>query len=135
MKIVNMVSVYISVSSPSFIMQLLSMKATDGSDAEWCKEVKGSIYDMVVEGFQLLSRWTGRIWEQCAWKFSRPCAVPSDLKDPSGLSDYEKVYHVFHIHRVHISHIRFQQAKFLRSVLILFKRVVYTSRAPRFSCL
>lgn len=75
------------------------MKATDGSDVEWCKEVKGSIYDMVVEGFQLLSRWTGRIWEQCAWKFSRPCAVPTEIKDPSGLSDYEKVYQVIiHIH-------------------------------------
>uniref|UniRef100_A0A7N0TS86 Protein PIR n=2 Tax=Kalanchoe fedtschenkoi TaxID=63787 RepID=A0A7N0TS86_KALFE len=76
----------------SAMNQLLSMKATDGSDAEWCKEVKGSIYDMVVEGFQLLSRWTGHIWEQCAWKFSRPCKdVPTELQDPSGLSDYEKV--------------------------------------------
>ncbi|CAM8960308.1 unnamed protein product [Rhodiola kirilowii] len=77
----------------SAMNQLLLMKATDGSDVEWCKEVKGSIYDMVVEGFQLLSKWTGRIWEQCAWKFSRPCKEesPTDLQDSSGISDYEKV--------------------------------------------
>ncbi|CAJ1961203.1 unnamed protein product [Sphenostylis stenocarpa] len=61
-------------------------QSTDGSDVEWSKEVKGNMYDMIVEGFQLLSRWTARIWEQCAWKFSRPC------KDASpSFSDYEKV--------------------------------------------
>ncbi|KAL5061211.1 hypothetical protein RYX36_032815 [Vicia faba] len=66
--------------------QLLLLKSTDGSDVDWSKEVKGNMYDMVVEGFQLLSRWTARIWEQCAWKFSRPC------KDASpSFSDYEKV--------------------------------------------
>ncbi|RZC22453.1 Protein PIR isoform D [Glycine soja] len=66
--------------------QLLLLKSTDGSDVEWSKEVKGNMYDMIVEGFQLLSRWTARIWEQCAWKFSRPC------KDASpSFSDYEKV--------------------------------------------
>ncbi|PKA66948.1 Protein PIR [Apostasia shenzhenica] len=41
-------------------------------DKEWSREVKGSMYDMVIEGFRLLSRWTGLVWEQCAWKFSRP---------------------------------------------------------------
>lgn len=70
----------------SLFLQLLLLKSTDGSDVDWSKEVKGNMYDMVVEGFQLLSRWTARIWEQCAWKFSRPC------KDASpSFSDYEKV--------------------------------------------
>lgn len=52
------------------------------------------MYDIVVEGFQLLSRWTARIWEQCAWKFSRPSkdVTPSVLHETlSSLSDYEKV--------------------------------------------
>nr|XP_007147240.1 hypothetical protein PHAVU_006G107600g [Phaseolus vulgaris]ESW19234.1 hypothetical protein PHAVU_006G107600g [Phaseolus vulgaris] len=70
----------------SAMNQLLLLKSTDGSDVEWSKEVKGNMYDMIVEGFQLLSKWTARIWEQCAWKFSRPC------KDASpSFSDYEKV--------------------------------------------
>ncbi|XP_021643209.2 protein PIR isoform X3 [Hevea brasiliensis] len=78
----------------SSLNQLLLLKSTDGADIEWCKEVKGNMYDMVVEGFQLLSRWTGRIWEQCAWKFSRPCkdAIPSESNGTSAtISDYEKV--------------------------------------------
>lgn len=60
---------------------------------EFAKEVKGNVYDMVVEGFQLLSRWTARVWEQCAWKFSRPCKEPvsTELHEPSSFSDYEKV--------------------------------------------
>lgn len=70
----------------TLFLQLLLLKSTDGSDVDWSKEVKGNMYDMIVEGFQLLSRWTARIWEQCAWKFSRPC------KDASpSFSDYEKV--------------------------------------------
>lgn len=67
----------------------------DGADVEWCKEVKGNMYDIVVEGFQLLSKWTARIWEQCAWKFSRPCkdAVPNVLHEMvTSSSDYEKVF-------------------------------------------
>ncbi|KAK9291789.1 hypothetical protein L1049_019739 [Liquidambar formosana] len=78
----------------SSMNQLLLLKSTDGTDIEWCKEVKGNMYDMVVEGFQLLSRWTARIWEQCAWKFSRPCkdAFPTESNETSAsLSDYEKV--------------------------------------------
>ncbi|WVY92685.1 hypothetical protein V8G54_031773 [Vigna mungo] len=70
----------------SAMNQLLLLKSTDGSDIEWSKEVKGNMYDMIVEGFQLLSKWTARIWEQCAWKFSRPCKDPSE-----SFSDYEKV--------------------------------------------
>lgn len=65
----------------------------EGADMEWAKEVKGNVYDMVVEGFQLLSRWTARIWEQCAWKFSRPCRDPvsTETHERASFSDYEKV--------------------------------------------
>jgi len=80
--------------------QLLLLKSIDGADVDWCKEVKGNMYDMVVEGFQLLSRWTARIWEQCAWKFSRPCkeAIPSESNGSSeSFFDYEKVlYSIFY---------------------------------------
>ncbi|KAL8171856.1 hypothetical protein V2J09_023660 [Rumex salicifolius] len=77
----------------SAMNQLDVLKSTEGADIEWCKEVKGNMYDMVVEGFQLLSRWTGRVWEQCAWKFSRPCKDQApELRESSGLyADYEKV--------------------------------------------
>ncbi|KAH9784212.1 protein PIR [Citrus sinensis] len=78
----------------SAMNQLLLLKSTDNADIEWCKEVKGNMYDMVIEGFQLLSKWTARIWEQCAWKFSRPYkdAVPSETNEASAsYSDYEKV--------------------------------------------
>ncbi|KAL9233414.1 hypothetical protein vseg_008421 [Gypsophila vaccaria] len=74
--------------------QLDLLKSTESADIEWCKDVKGNMYDMVVEGFQLLSRWTGRIWEQCAWKFSRPCKdQASEESNNSSIlySDYEKV--------------------------------------------
>lgn len=76
------------------LVQLLLFKSMDGADIEWCKEVRGNMYDMVVEGFQLLSRWTARIWEQCAWKFSRPCkdpVYPESNEMTSSFSDYEKV--------------------------------------------
>ncbi|KAL9381905.1 hypothetical protein Peur_024940 [Populus x canadensis] len=83
----------------SSLNQLLLLKSIDGADVDWCKEVKGNMYDMVVEGFQLLSRWTARIWEQCAWKFSRPCkeAIPSESNGSSeSFFDYEKVlYSIF----------------------------------------
>ena len=52
------------------------------------------MYDIVVEGFRLLSRWIGRVWEQCAWKLSKTCkdVVPLDLDNLSAnISDYEKV--------------------------------------------
>ncbi|KAE9448044.1 hypothetical protein C3L33_20058, partial [Rhododendron williamsianum] len=61
---------------------------------EWCKEVKGNMYDIVVEGFQLLSKWTALIWKQCAWKFSRPFedGVPNMSHEMTTSSpDYEKV--------------------------------------------
>ncbi|TYK10100.1 protein PIR [Cucumis melo var. makuwa] len=73
--------------------KLLLLKSTENPDIEWCKDVKGNMYDMVVEGFQLLSRWTARIWEQCAWKFSRPCkdVISFESHETSSFSDYEKV--------------------------------------------
>ncbi|KAK9146311.1 hypothetical protein Sjap_006214 [Stephania japonica] len=78
----------------SSMNQIILLKSTDSTDVDWSKEVKGNMYDMIVEGFQLLSRWTGRIWEQCAWKFSRPCkdSIPADsLESSTSNSDYEKV--------------------------------------------
>ncbi|CAH9080681.1 unnamed protein product [Cuscuta europaea] len=78
----------------SSMNQLVLLKSVEGADIEWVKEVKGNVYDVVVEGFQFLSRWSARIWEQSAWKFSRPCKdpVPTELHEPAGsFSDYEKV--------------------------------------------
>ncbi|XP_042068062.1 protein PIR-like isoform X1 [Salvia splendens] len=82
-----------SIRFASALNQLALLKTMDGADVEFAKEVKGNVYDMVVEGFQLLSRWSARIWEQCAWKFSRPCKEPvsTELHEPSSFSDYEKV--------------------------------------------
>lgn len=51
------------------------------------------MYDIVVEGIQLLSKWTGRIWEQCAWKFSHPCKdINPQGHETTSFSDYEKVF-------------------------------------------
>ncbi|CAI9755823.1 unnamed protein product [Fraxinus pennsylvanica] len=83
-----------SIRFASAMNQLMLLKSIEGADLEWAKEVKGNIYDMVVEGFQLLSRWTARVWEQCAWKFSRPCKDPvltEPHEKPESFSDYEKV--------------------------------------------
>lgn len=93
----GIISTNLYVRVPAFcpLLQLVLLKSTDGADIEWCKEVKGNMYDVVVEGFQMLSRWTARVWEQCAWKFSRPCkdAVPTDSQESSpSSSDYEKVF-------------------------------------------
>ncbi|XP_076936600.1 protein PIR-like, partial [Bidens hawaiensis] len=76
----------------SAMNQLALLKTIESADIEWSKEVKGCMYDMVVEGFQLLSRWSCRIWEQCAWKFSRPCKDFVESGEmTSSVSDYEKV--------------------------------------------
>ncbi|KAL2538706.1 Protein PIR [Forsythia ovata] len=83
-----------SIRFASAMNQLMLLRSIEGADLEWAKEVKGNIYDMVVEGFQLLSRWTARVWEQCAWKFSRPCKDPVSTEPhekPESFSDYEKV--------------------------------------------
>ncbi|CAI9786641.1 unnamed protein product [Fraxinus pennsylvanica] len=83
-----------SIRFASAMNQLMLLRSIEGADLEWAKEVKGNIYDMVVEGFQLVSRWTARVWEQCAWKFSRPCKDPVSTEPnekPESFSDYEKV--------------------------------------------
>jgi hypothetical protein len=75
--------------------QMIILKSSDGADNDWSRDIKGNMYDTVVEGFQLLSRWTGRIWEQCAWKFSRPCKEPpvsDSQQDSTTFFDYEKVF-------------------------------------------
>lgn len=94
---------YISNFSPSIsqfpypcslCVQMVMLKSADGADSDWSREVKGNMYDIVVEGFQLLSRWTGRVWEQCAWKFSRPCKDPASFdsfESSTTFFDYEKV--------------------------------------------
>ncbi|XP_057867272.2 protein PIR isoform X2 [Cryptomeria japonica] len=74
--------------------QLLLLKSSQGIDLERNREVKCNMYGIVVEGFQILSRWIGHVWEQCAWKFSRPSkdSIPLDPDDRSAnVSDYEKV--------------------------------------------
>ena len=69
----------------------------ENADAEWSREVKGSMYDIVVEGFQILSKWTGRVWDQCAWKFSRPCKdIPLPTQENAApYVDYEKVFQFY----------------------------------------
>ncbi|KAM3315906.1 hypothetical protein ACQJBY_034185 [Aegilops geniculata] len=83
-----------SIRFASAMNQMITLKSSDGADNDWSRDIKGSMYDTVVEGFQLLSRWTGRIWEQCAWKFSRPCKEPpisDSQQDSATFFDYEKV--------------------------------------------
>ncbi|KAH9326419.1 hypothetical protein KI387_006597, partial [Taxus chinensis] len=84
----------IKISRLINIFKLLLLKSSQSIDLERNREVKCNLYGMVVEGFQILSRWIGHVWEQCAWKFSRPSkdAVPLDPDDLSAtVSDYEKV--------------------------------------------
>ncbi|KAL6649198.1 hypothetical protein ACP70R_013422 [Stipagrostis hirtigluma subsp. patula] len=79
---------------PRELQDMIILKSSDGVDNDWSRDIKGNMYDIVVEGFQLLSRWTGRIWEQCAWKFSRPCKEPpisDSQQNPTTFFDYEKV--------------------------------------------
>lgn len=63
------------------------------ADSTESTHVKEDMYLVIVEGFQLLSEWTGRIWEQSAWKFSRPAkdATPFDPERSTEVTDYEKV--------------------------------------------
>ena len=74
---------------------MITLKSSDSADNDWSRDIKGNMYDIVVEGFQLLGRWTGRIWEQCAWKFSRPCKEPpisDSQQNTTTFFDYEKVF-------------------------------------------
>ena len=75
------------------LFQLQLLKLATIVDDIVSKEIKDNMYDRIVEGFQLLNRWTSCIWEQCAWKFSRPCkdASPIDEDQSLTVSDYEKV--------------------------------------------
>lgn len=76
-----------------FLWQLQLMKMAKDTDSAESTHVKQDMYLVVVEGFQLLSEWTGRIWEQSAWKFSRPAkdATPFDPERSNEVTDYEKV--------------------------------------------
>jgi cytoplasmic FMR1 interacting protein len=60
-------------------------------------QVKEDMYLVIVDGFQLLSEWTGRVWEQSAWKFSRPTTElsPFDTDRSKDVSDYEKVKNIY----------------------------------------
>ncbi|XP_074559467.1 protein PIR [Curcuma longa] len=83
-----------SIRFASALNQIVVLQSTGTTDSDWSREVKGNMYDLVVEGFQLLSRWTGRVWEQCAWKFSRPCKEPASIsshQNSTTFFDYEKV--------------------------------------------
>lgn len=73
--------------------QLQLLKLATVVDDVVSKEIKDNMYNMIIEGFQLLNRWTGCVWEQCAWKFSRPCkeTSPIDGDQSTAVSDYEKV--------------------------------------------
>ncbi|KAH7690906.1 cytoplasmic FMR1 interacting protein [Dioscorea alata] len=78
----------------SAMNQIVILKSTEGADGEWSRDVKGNMYDVVVDGFQLLSKWTGKVWEQCAWKFARPCKDLTHIdtnKSTASYFDYEKV--------------------------------------------
>jgi cytoplasmic FMR1 interacting protein len=57
------------------------------------KHVKENVYLVVVEGFQLLSEWTGRVWQLSAWKFSRPAKDSEhfDAERAVEVTDYEMV--------------------------------------------
>lgn len=73
--------------------QLQLVKMAKDADSTESTHVKEDMYLVIVEGFQLLSEWTGRIWEQSAWKFSRPAkdATPFDPERSTEVTDYEKV--------------------------------------------
>lgn len=76
------------------------MKMAKDVDITESTRVKEDMYLVVVEGFQLLSEWTGRIWEQSAWKFSRPAkdAIPFDPERSNEVTDYEKVCSILICH-------------------------------------
>jgi hypothetical protein len=64
-----------------------------GIDVALRKRIKENVYLVVVEGFQLLSEWTGRVWQQSAWKFSRPAKDSGrfNVERLVDVTDYEKV--------------------------------------------
>jgi hypothetical protein len=66
---------------------------TKSTEVAVSTQAKENMYLVIVEGFQLLSQWTGWVWEQSAWKFSRPAKEwsPFDTDHSKDVSDYEKV--------------------------------------------
>lgn len=90
-EIVTLLCLWCALSSIDIdlFFQMIRLKSSDGVYNDWSRDIKGNMYDIVVEGFQLLSRWTGRIWEQCAWKFSRP--ISDSQQNSMTCFDYEKV--------------------------------------------
>lgn len=67
------------------------MKLSKERDVSGNMQLKEDVYLAIVEGFQLLSEWTGRVWEQCAWKFARPAKDAQPYDNTTPLTDYEKV--------------------------------------------
>ncbi|KAJ6422699.1 hypothetical protein OIU84_027632 [Salix udensis] len=69
----------------SSLNQLLLLKSIDGADVDWCKEVKGNMYDMVVEGVPALKQM------DCT-DLGTIEAIPSESNGSAeSLFDYEKV--------------------------------------------
>lgn len=77
----------------SAVNQLEAANVEMGVDPALRKRIKENVYLVVVEGFQLLSEWTGRVWQQSAWKFSRPAKDSErfDAERVVEVTDYEKV--------------------------------------------
>jgi cytoplasmic FMR1 interacting protein len=73
--------------------QLENLRMMKEMEPTVSSQVKEDMYLVIVDGFQLLSEWTGRVWEQSAWKFSRPTTElsPFDTDRSKDVSDYEKV--------------------------------------------
>ncbi|CAM6128500.1 unnamed protein product [Calypogeia fissa] len=73
------------------VNQLQLVKVAKERDDTLSAQVKEDVYLVILEGFQLLSEWTGRVWEQCAWKFARPAKNAQPYDNSTPLTDYEKV--------------------------------------------
>jgi cytoplasmic FMR1 interacting protein len=82
-----------SIRFAAAMNQLELAKMTKDTEVAVSTQAKENMYLVIVEGFQLLSQWTGWVWEQSAWKFSRPAKEwsPFDTDHSKDVSDYEKV--------------------------------------------
>ncbi|CAM6019075.1 unnamed protein product [Sphagnum balticum] len=82
-----------SIRFAAAMNQLELAKMTKNTEVAVSTQAKENMYLVIVEGFQLLSQWTGWVWEQSAWKFSRPVKEwsPFDTDHSKDVSDYEKV--------------------------------------------
>nr|PNR59501.1 hypothetical protein PHYPA_002292 [Physcomitrium patens] len=83
----------IKISRLMNIFKLETLNLETGVDVALKKRIKENVYLVVVAGFQLLSEWTGRVWQQSAWKFSRPAKDSErfDAERSVDVTDYEKV--------------------------------------------